>query len=687
MARGEEVAAGERGHWTIVIRLERPSPPAVLREGRPADERALQSHLRRSGSRPPELNPFIYGSEVYDALVRMSQGRCAYCERDMASSPGGSVTHHRPPWGAVDADGTPSLDHYWWLAYNWENLLPACAECIRAKGNRFPVDAAKRASRGQRLSSERPLLLDPCEDEPDEHLLFQPDGTVVGSTPRGGTTVDVLALNRSSLVSARQAVAAKVLAGEEPDTDEFQGLRRQLRQLPAHAKPKQTAMPRPRDHYDLESAVPMGDVDKLDYYSTVRWIEQVRIRNFRPIRDLDLDFTASSSEHGPWRVLLGENGSGKSSVLQAIALTLIGGTYRRELGIRADKFLRYGASEGSVEVRLTGSPEPLRMTFRAGSPDFEGPEGARVLLLGYGATRLLPRPGAALEPPRSGMTRVNNLFNPFLAMTDPTEWMLGLPPKTFSDVALGLTSLLDLGPRARLIADHDLGVVQVREGRQRSSIEELSDGYQSMLVLACDVMNTVLSMWQHVSLAEGIVLIDELGAHLHPRWRMRIVKALRTLLPRVQFVVSTHDPLCLRGVLDGEVTVIRRNPENHVVAITDLPSVQGMRVEQLLTSEHFGLGSTNDPDVDDLWAEYYQLMGIRRPRSAERARLDDVRRRLGQLDELGRSERERLLLNSADAYIARRRAEGDATGPTSTKVEAELAAIWAAQLPVPDGQG
>jgi len=211
-------------------------------------------------------------------------------------------------------------------------------------------------------------------------------------------------------------------------------------------------------------------------------------------------------------------------------------------------------------------------------------------------------------------------------------------------------------------------------------------------VLACDVMSTVLGLWEHVSLAEGIVLIDELGAHLHPRWRMRIVAALRQLLPRVQFVVTTHDPLCLRGVLDGEVTVIRRNPENRVVAISDLPPVQGMRVDQLLTSEHFGLGSTDDPVVADLWSEYYRLMALRRPNRRESARLSDVRSRLDELDQLGRSERERLLLDSADKFIARRRAEGDPVpaeerDERSAALDADLAAVWASHLPTPDGRG
>ena len=201
--------------------------------------------------------------------------------------------------------------------------------------------------------------------------VFRPDGTVIGRTPRGAATIDVLALNRSSLVAARKVVAARVVAGKRSpatDTGEFQAVRRQLRKLPKASKgsakrtvPKASSPP-PSDDYDLESAAPMAVEEIQSYFSTVRWIERVRIRNFKPIRDLELDFSGSASENGPWRVLLGENGSGKSSVLQAIALALIGGAYRRELEIPPGRFLRYGARDGSVEVHLTGSPDPLRVT-------------------------------------------------------------------------------------------------------------------------------------------------------------------------------------------------------------------------------------------------------------------------------------------------------------------------------------
>ena len=100
----------------------------------------------------------------------------------------------------------------------------------------------------------------------------------------------------------------------------------------------------------------------------------------------------------------------------------------------------------------------------------------------------------------------------------------------------------------------------------RVPLEDLSDGYQSVVALATDLMLSLLARWPSVDVAEGTVLIDELGAHLHPRWRMRIVTSLRQVFPRVQFLSSTHDPLCLRGLGDGEVVVVKRDEAGEIVA-------------------------------------------------------------------------------------------------------------------------
>ncbi|MGA4668695.1 AAA family ATPase [Propionibacteriaceae bacterium Y1923] len=623
----------------------------------------------------------------------MTFGCCAYCERPLPAqgSDAAVVAHHRPAWGAVGADGQVDAPAYWWCTYEWQNLYPACADCVRTRGSRFPVEGP-RAGVGEGLGGEVPLLLDPGLEDADQHLRHEPDGRLSALSRRGQTTIDLLSLNRDALVTARLLLRQQWHPDRDDPTAGFESLRRQLAaDADAAAGPFRPAWPAlPTDLGGRVSQAAMQLVGPTlpptttgaepglpEYFSAARWIERVEITNFRPIRDLDLDLTRSTSDQGPWTVLLGENGSGKSSVLHAIALTLMGGRQRGDIEIDARQYLRRRAQKGLVRVHLSGLDEPLELSWKRGDAHFSGPQQIPTLLLGYGATRLLPRYGSPAGDDR--LVRVDNLFNPLLALTDPTSWLAGLDQDTFDLVSEGIADLLALGPETELVRRRDR--VVLRQGSDESPLQALSDGYQSMVVMSCDILRTVLGSWSHPALAEGIVLIDEVGAHLHPRWRMRVVGAIRRLMPRVQFVVTTHEPLCLRGVLDGEVVVVRRNSEGEVVAITDLPPVTGMRIDQLLTSEHLGLGSTDDPEVADLWESYYALQPLATRTGAQQQELDRVRARLDELDQLGATERERLTLNAAAEYIAERRQRGDAAVRAPEQVTADLKKLWAQHLP------
>ncbi|HSO68651.1 MAG TPA: AAA family ATPase [Arachnia sp.] len=666
----------------------RPTEPAVLGAAKDRLTEETAHAWRQKRSRGPEPDPLLHDPEILNSLLGMTNGTCAYCERslEMQGSDAAVVTHHRPTWGAVGTDGDVSLQAYWWLSYEWDNLFPACADCIRSRGTRFPV-AGPRATSPDGLPAEQPLLLDPLDDDPDEHLRYQADGTVTALTDRGRATIDILALNRDFLVKARLTAL-----NSAPD-NAFSTLHRQFGGYAQSAPPEAAAPPPPPPRlsgpdlppmsgaepgapaYDLTSN--MAGAQRGNYFQATQWIERVVIRNFRPIRDLEIDLAKSTSERGPWTVLLGENGCGKSSVLHAIALTMMGGEQRRALGIDARKFLRDGARKGLVEVYLSGRQEPLRLEWAKGEHEFTGPEPVAALMLGYGATRLLPRTPSPHDDDR--VVRVDNLFDPVAPLTDPTSWLLSLDDDTFDDVAHGIHEMLALDQDAELLRDDDQ--VLLKQGRTRSDIVTLSDGYQSMVVMACDILRSTMRLWTQSALAEGIVLIDEIGAHLHPRWRLRIVTAMRNLMPRIQFIVTTHDPLCLRGIVDGEVVVMRRNSEGDVISLSDLPPVTGMRIDQLLTSEHFGLGSTDDPEVTELWENYYRLMGLKKPSKEQTDRLERVRARLDELEQFGTTERERLLLTSAADYIAQRRETGDTVAPSSKEMTAKLSELWGKYLP------
>jgi AAA domain, putative AbiEii toxin, Type IV TA system len=649
---------------------------------------------------------------VVDALSELFMHKCAFCESAVGLTAPPEVVHLRPAQAALDLDGTIAPDHYWWLAYAWENLYLSCQLCARVRGSRFPV-AARRArptAEGKSLDRERPLLLDPCRDAPEQHLLYLPDHTVVSDDERGRTTCDMFDLNRPALVAAR-AEAARLLESEIeralkrkpkagtrlPPSEtidrwldaarEFAGMRRQLvteRLSRVSQSEAETVAPSVRvespqvkqavgadfqrrqaeqEAFSLEDAAP-GEA----YYRHARQVERVELRNFRVIEqlDLDLDLEAAAtppigdeSPRAPWLMLLGENGLGKSTVLQAICLALLDERTRDGLGLDASAFVRNGTRRAVVRVHLTGVSEPIELVARAGSSRFEGGGSLSALLLGYGATRLLPT--AKHQATESeGLTRVENLFDPFTPIGDSTSWLLSLKPGPFDDVARALRQLMMLAEDERLVRDRKRQRVLAEVEGSRVPIEELSAGYQSVIALATDVMRVVTRVWNRLAVAEGVVIVDELGAHLHPRWRMRIVEALRIVFPRMQFLTSTHDPLCLRGLADGEIVVLRKNSEDRVVALDDLPPPDSMRVDQLLASEHFGLGSTVDPALDDLFGEYYILKAKRHPTARERRRQGELKRELEGREMFGTTRRERVIYEATDTYLAR---EVDLTEP------------------------
>ena len=136
----------------------------------------------------------------------------------------------------------------------------------------------------------------------------------------------------------------------------------------------------------------------------------------------------------------------------------------------------------------------------------------------------------------------------------------------------------------------------------------MSDGYQTMLAVAGEIAETASEHWDELSAAEAVILLDEIGAHLHPRWKMRVVETLRSAFPRMQFIATTHDPLCLRGLAGDEILVLRRGDDDELVPLDGLRGTETLRVDQLLTSPLFGLGSTLDPETEREFNEYYALL-------------------------------------------------------------------------------
>lgn len=172
--------------------------------------------------------------------------KCAYCEKSLSDIP--VDAEHWRPKRKITAAAIAEHPGYFWLAYSWRNLLPACSMCnsYDGKKNQFPVtnahvlrveltdeELAGLACPDEAIPStlepgsyylgaqdldrlEDPLLLHPFADqEPRQHLDFCGTGQVRGLTKKGEWSIKVFALNREGLMKARataeKAIQRKVL--------------------------------------------------------------------------------------------------------------------------------------------------------------------------------------------------------------------------------------------------------------------------------------------------------------------------------------------------------------------------------------------------------------------------------------------------------------------------------------------
>jgi hypothetical protein len=146
---------------------------------------------------------------------------------------------------------------------------------------------------------------------------------------------------------------------------------------------------------------------------------------------------------------------------------------------------------------------------------------------------------------------------------------------------------------------------------------------------------------------------------------MRVVRGLKRAFPRVQFIATTHEPLCLRGLEDGEIAVLRRNSSHRSALIDDLPSVRGLLVDQILSSAHFGLGSTVDPETAEKFDRYYALLAKTPLNGAERVELAWLRDELDRIRLIGNTPSEQILLHVIDERVARANAVGAPLDPSN----------------------
>jgi energy-coupling factor transporter ATP-binding protein EcfA2 len=376
-----------------------------------------------------------------------------------------------------------------------------------------------------------------------------------------------------------------------------------------------------------------------------------------------------------WITLLGENGGGKSTALQALGLLLAGpeGAQKllpRPLGWVRDEErqgwgriavrIRQGKSDPgkspfkkdpralNYSFRITGS-HPTRSAGRLFTEPTIAPyneprlkwlrenaftsQGSGWFAAGYGPFRRLNRSSELIVPSLEAQTRFANFrtqFDEREPLSTFERWLVYLDYRsakarkraTKEHLLLergieAINKLLPHGARFHSVSK-DGRVLFVINGKKVPTLA-LSDGYRSVLALAGDLVWRLLLAFpnsRNPLHEEGVVLVDELDIHLHPSWQRFLPMWLQEQFPNIQFIVATHSPLIAAGAGDKALTLRFRSSRTST-SIEKIPGVSAKSVDDLLLSSAFDLPSTHSP-ITEASIERYDILtqkGKRRTRT------------------------------------------------------------------------
>lgn len=160
----------------IKIKKRTTNLPAILSSQKAIKSMAIIESKAIAGTLTSnDFDSSIYGdNDVKDRLKEDQHEKCAYCETSLVGD-FAPVEHYRPKTQYKEDDGSVHLGYYW-LAYDWKNLLCSCDKCNSAarKGDLFPLrDPSKRDIQNKDTSQEEPLILNPAEVDPKDHINFR----------------------------------------------------------------------------------------------------------------------------------------------------------------------------------------------------------------------------------------------------------------------------------------------------------------------------------------------------------------------------------------------------------------------------------------------------------------------------------------------------------------------------------
>ncbi len=404
------------------------------------------------------------------------------------------------------------------------------------------------------------------------------------------------------------------------------------------------------------------------------YIDKITLSNLKGFEHLEFDLRRPDGSYAGWTVFTGDNGSGKSTLLKAIALALTGCDTARALQPSFQRWVQEGHDEARIELSIvqvsgdddltkTGTkpqgPFPAAIALHRGTrettPVNSPPRGkpksyatpqrsiwsmdARGwFACGYGPFRRVfgASPEAMRQMVAPATERFVTMFDESASLAEVDQWLRNLSHKSLEgkesekqQLALVKELLSDeLMPNQISIdrIDSDGLWLKDRNGLLLSW-KEMSDGYRAALALLTDILRHLINTYGVEGLTgrnaqgkleitrSGVVLIDEIDAHLHPEWQREIGFWLKRHCPKIQFLVTTHSPIICQAADPHGLFVLPEpgsNKQPHRLDEAQYNKIISSRPDTILLTEAFGLEATRSPRAVEARKRHSQLKSKQR---------------------------------------------------------------------------
>jgi len=334
-------------------------------------------------------------------------------------------------------------------------------------------------------------------------------------------------------------------------------------------------------------------------------IKKLTLKNIKSIEKLELDFDENNKG---WNVLLGMNGCGKSTILKSISLCLLGERQSYALKEKFKDWITRGKKEGNIRLKLelsksdsladkyNGNVEfnlklygsgDLEFTFIAnGTEKRMYPVNAEYgwYSAGFGPYRRLGKLESKSISEFSDGNLENHitLFDTEYALSNGIQWLQNLKFRelekqqsnsSLEEIISFINASEFLPDKVKITSVDSMGVKFTDGEFENLNINQLSDGYKSMLALCIEILRQINNRYKFTGLvqkvgdrkvitAEGIILIDEVDIHLHPKWQSKIGDWFKRYFPNIQFIVTTHSPIICQSADGAKIWKIEHPKSN-----------------------------------------------------------------------------------------------------------------------------